>query len=154
MDSLRRRLFLRRVERTSRGHAVSENGAALFDLCAGLALSAAATATVLSGVGPLTCAVRVEAARTTVVDTLLEARRRAYESETSVSVDAHRGGEAVFIKPSGAKRSLGTGVLLMAAPSDGTVQFRASGLADNATLTLGCGSSSASVVVNQRGVIR
>ena len=42
----------------------------------------------------------------------------------------------------------------VAGPADGDVQFRGTGLADNATLSIACGTATASVVVNQRGVIR
>lgn len=49
---------------------------------------------------------------------------------------------------------LGDGVTLTKAPSDGDVAFHATGLADNATVEIGCDASTAAVVVNQRGVIR
>lgn len=138
------------TDRRKRG----QHGVGMLDLCAALALSAAATGAVLSGLRPLACALRVEAARTAVIDTLLQARREAYAGETSVTVEARRGSGSVVLRPSGLERSLGPGVTLIAGPADGTVRFRSSGLADNATLTVACSGSTASVVVNQRGVIR
>jgi hypothetical protein len=132
----------------------SQAGGTLLDACAALALSSLAAATAVSGARPLACAVRVGAARTALAGALLEARREAYAGEQNVVVEAHTGESAVTIQPGARARSLGGGVHLRSVPADGNVQFRASGLADNATLVVACGESTASVVVNQRGVIR
>lgn len=109
---------------------------------------------VLAGLRPLSCAFRVEAARSTLIDAMLEARRYAYEAETNVSVETRAGGTAVVVRPPGTERRLGDGVTLSSVPADGDVQFRATGLADNATISITCSDSTASVIVNQRGVIR
>jgi hypothetical protein len=129
-------------------------GATLLEACAALALSAAAALSVLGGLRPLSCAFRVEAARSTLIDALLEARRAAYELEVSTAVETHVGQGSVVVRPPGSTRSLGDGVTLTSAPSDGDVTFRPTGLADNATVAIACDASTASVVVNQRGVIR
>ena len=138
----------------TRHHAATQRGGSLLDTCAALALWSATALLVLAGVRPLACALRVQAARTTLVGALLEARRAAYAGETSVWVETRTGSGDVVVRPPGIARSLGDGVTLTSGPSDGAVQFRATGLADNATVAIGCADSTASVVVNQRGVIR
>lgn len=131
-----------------------EDGATLLEACAALALASALSGALLAGLRPLSCAVRVQAARNTLTGALLEARREAYAREGSVAVHAAAGDPALLLSWNGARRALGDGVTVLSGPADGSVQFRASGLADNATVTLGCSASTASVVVNQRGVIR
>ena len=54
----------------------------------------------------------------------------------------------------GGLRPLGDHTSITAGPSDGSVAFRGTGLADNGTVSIACGSATASVVVNQRGVVR
>jgi hypothetical protein len=132
----------------------SQAGGTLLDACAALALSSLAAATAISGARPLACAVRVGAARTALAGALLEARQEAYASEQNVLVEARNGESMVTLQPSARVRPLGDGIRLTAVPSDGNVQFRATGLADNATIAVACGDSTATVVVNQRGVIR
>ena len=129
-------------------------GASILEACASLALAGAVAATAVSGLRGLDCGLRVEAARSSLVSFLAEARRTAYagEVEAGLAVDQGRGG--FLLEPSGRRRDLPGGVRVVAAPADGRVSFHASGLADNATIGLGCGASVASVVVNQRGVIR
>ena len=89
---------------------------------------------------------------------MLEARRLAYRSDTDAAValvDAHTlelrspDRDATSIR-------LPRGVSVVGAPSDGDVRFRASGLADNATLVLRSHRSvqEARIVVNQRGMVR
>ena len=132
----------------------AECGVTLLEACAALSLSGVLSLAMLCGLKPLSCALRVQAARQTLVDALLEARRRAYAQESTVSLRAKAGDGFVRMSWSEAPRPLGDGVTLASGPADGDVQFRGSGLADNATLGLSCSASSASVVVNQRGVIR
>jgi hypothetical protein len=132
----------------------SETGATLLETCAALALTSVAALSALSGARPLACAVRVGAARTVLSGALLEARQDAYASERNVTVEARAGGGAVTLQPGDRVRPLGEGVRIASAPADGNVQFRATGLADNATIAIACDDSTASVVVNQRGVIR
>jgi len=144
----------RRLPGCTPGLRTSQQGATLLDTCAALALASAAALAVISGARPLSCAIRVGAARTALVGALLEARRAAYASETSVIVETRAGSDEVVVNPPGSARRLGDGVLLTSVPSDGNVQFRATGLADNATVSIACDGSEASVVVNQRGVIR
>lgn len=131
-----------------------EQGATLLETCAALALASALSLALMAGLKPLACAVHVHAARETLTDALLEARRRAYATETTAVLKAKAGDGFVTTSWSGTPRPLGEGVTLASGPADGDVQFRASGLADNATLSLACSTSTASVVVNQRGVIR
>lgn len=131
-----------------------QRGVSLLDTCAALALTATATLALLSGVRPLACAIEVEAARSTLTSALLEARRSAYLRADNTTVEAAVGSNQVRVMPAGSTRSLGQGVVLTSVPADGNVQFRANGLADNATLQLGCGRATASVVVNQRGGVR
>lgn len=130
------------------------HGATLLEACAALALASALSGVLLAGLRPLSCAVRVQAARSTLTGALLEARREAYVREGNVAVHAAAGDDALVLSWNGVRRALGDGVRVTSGPVDGSVQFRASGLADNATVTLGCSASTASVVVNQRGVIR
>jgi hypothetical protein len=143
-----------RMKSLGRLRPSSQAGGTLLDACAALALSSLAAATAVSGARPLACAVRVGAARTALAGALLEARREAYASEQNVVVEARAEDSVVTIQPGARARPIGDGVRLAAVPADGNVQFRASGLADNATLVVACGDSTASVVVNQRGVIR
>jgi predicted membrane metal-binding protein len=132
----------------------SQAGGTLLDACAALALSSLAAATAISGARPLACAVRVGAARTALAGALLEARQEAYAAERNVLVEARVGESVVTLQPGGRIRALGDGARLTSVPADGNVQFRATGLADNATIAVACGAATASVVVNQRGVIR
>lgn len=134
--------------------AAAQIGMTLLESCAALALSSLAALALLGGLRPLSCAFRVEAARATLVDALLEARRSAYEGEVGAAVGVQRGDSGVTLLPAGARRSLPDGVALSSVPADEDVQFRATGLAENATVAVACGASEASVVVNQRGVIR
>jgi len=136
------------------GPKPGHRGATLLETCVALALSSLAALAVLGGLRPLSCALRVEAARTTLIDALLEARRAAYEGETTALIAARAGDRSVVVDPPGSQRSLGDDVTLTTGPADGDVQFRGTGLADNATLSIACGAATASVVVNQRGVIR
>lgn len=126
----------------------------LLETCAVLALASIGAVGALAGAKPLACALRVSAARNVLISALFEARRQAYATETSVAVETSAGDGFVTLAPPGVQRALGAGVVLTAVPADGDVLFRASGLADNATLTLACDESRASVVVNQRGVVR
>jgi hypothetical protein len=150
-----RRVRLRRdTVRMKSFRFTPQAGGTLLDACAALALSSLAAATAMSGARPLACAVRVGAARTALVGALLEARREAYAGERLVLVEAKAGESVVTIQPGNRARPLGEGIGLTSVPADGNVQFRATGLADNATIGIACASSTASVVVNQRGVVR
>lgn len=126
----------------------------LLETCAVLALASIGAVGALAGARPLACMLRVSAARSVLVSALLGARRDAYASEASVAVEARSGDAFVTLAPPGVQRALGAGVVLTAVPADGDVLFRASGLADNATLAIACDASTSSVVVNQRGVVR
>ncbi len=143
-----------RMKSLGRLRPATQAGGTLLEACAALTLSSLAAAAAVSGARPLACAVRVEAARTALTGALLEARQEAYAREQNVLVEARAGESAVTIQPGSRTRPLGDGVRLASVPSDGNVQFRASGTADNATIVVACGESTASVVVNQRGVIR
>lgn len=129
-------------------------GATLLELAAAMSLGGLAAVAVLAGLRPLTDAARANAARAVLVEAMIEARRLAYRSEEPAAVSVPIGAVAVRILPSGRRFELGRGVTVVAAPSDEAVEFRASGLADNATVTVAAGRSTASVVVNQRGIVR
>ena len=129
-------------------------GGALMDLVAGMAISALAALPMLRGLRSLDCALRVAAGRQVLASSLLEARRMAYRSEATTWLRVRVGEGSVALWPTGGVRALGSGVTVVAAPADGDVQFRGSGLADNATVALACEASRAEVVVNQRGVVR
>lgn len=129
-------------------------GATLIETCAALALATLAANVLVAGFRPLTCSLKVEAARGILQGALYEARRQAFLRETSVAVATPEGGSEVLVGADESRRDLGDGVRLVSVPSDGNVLFHASGLADNATVRLACDSAAASVVVNQRGVIR
>ena len=131
----------------------NSRGTTVLEACAAIALTAAAAVAIVDGLEPLVCAFRLEAARSTLVDVLLEARRFAYERDVNALVEAHVGDTSVRLDAA-TPQPLGEGVVITAAPSDGNVTFRSTGLADNATVAIACGEATASVVVNQRGVIR
>jgi hypothetical protein len=132
----------------------SERGASLLETCAALAVTSALSLSMLGGLRPLGCSFRVQAARESLKNVLLDARRRAYSREVTASVRTKPGDSVVTTSWSARALVLGDGVTLVSGPADGDVQFRAGGLADNATVTLACAASTASVVVNQRGVVR
>lgn len=134
--------------------AIRCRGAGLVEACVALALVAVAASAMFSSVAPLGCALRVDAARSALVAALVEARRRAYALETDVDVEVAEGAGEVVVRPPGSARSLGERVRVVAGPGDGAIGFRATGLADNATVRVACGNSAAAVVVNQRGAIR
>lgn len=81
-----------------------QSGATLLEASAALALSAMAALAVLGGLRPLSCAFRVEAARSTLIDALLEARRAAYETEAGTAVETHVGSGTVVVQPSGSRK--------------------------------------------------
>ncbi|HYB98574.1 MAG TPA: hypothetical protein VEC57_05505 [Candidatus Limnocylindrales bacterium] len=129
-------------------------GATMLELTMAMAVAGLLAALTAAGVRPLAASVAVEASRMAVLDALTEARRRAYERESNVQVELAAGSGSVVLQPGARKRRLADGVAITAAPADGTIEFRASGLADNATVTLAAGAATATVVVNQRGVVR
>jgi len=104
---------------------------------------------------------RLEAARIDLVLALSEARRIAYERQTTVLAAAAAGDREVLLVPeSGAPfaEALPGGIAVSAAPARGGVLFHQSGWAENATFELGAVNDSKPghrrVIVNQRGRIR
>lgn len=132
----------------------SRRGSTLLETTAALTLASTAAMATLSGLAPLACSVKVEAARRTLAGAMLTARRAAYAGASEVVVEAAAGASEVVVRPPGRTLPLGNGVTLTSVPADGDVAFHASGLADNATVRVSCGQATASVVVNQRGVVR
>jgi Tfp pilus assembly protein FimT len=131
-----------------------ERGASLLEAVVAMNIAATAMLAAATGLGPLLEATRLEAARSVVVEALREARRTAYATGEPAAVAVAVGSGAVVVLPGARTRELGRGVTIASAPSDGRVDFFATGLADNATVVLTSGNATASVVVNQRGVIR
>ncbi|HYC54542.1 MAG TPA: hypothetical protein VEL28_06370 [Candidatus Binatia bacterium] len=129
-------------------------GATLIEMVAAMALAGLAASLIAAGLGQLTQAAALEAGRLTLVDALTEARLLSYEREAPAAVETAIGGMELRIRPDRKRRELPPGVSIADAPADQSIEFRASGLADNATIALRAGSSTAAVVVNQRGVIR
>ena len=129
-------------------------GASLIEMAMATALAGLLATAGVAALRPLSSAASLEAARLTLIDALIEARRRAYETEAAASVFVSVGSGSLRVEPDGGSRSLGAGVSITSAPADSSIQFRASGLADNATVRLAAGGAAAVVVVNQRGMIR
>jgi prepilin-type N-terminal cleavage/methylation domain-containing protein len=133
-------------------------GFTLLELVAGMAVAAIATASVAAGAGALARRVELSASRRSLVSALLDARRQAYLSREAVEVAVHSGDRELRVR-AGADEDvipLDHSVYVARAPSSGHVRFFGSGLADNATVELAVPGSEAhaSVVVNQRGMIR
>jgi len=129
-------------------------GFSLLELVITLAMAGLIVGAGVAGAAALADSLSVEAARRVVIDALLEARRRAYLQESLISVRTPVAASFVEIAPPPRHIDLPAGVAITKAPADAAVDFRASGLADNATVQLGRGSASATIVVNQRGMVR
>jgi len=141
------------------GHEARDNsrvssGFSLVESVVALALAALTAATGIAGAGALADSLYVEAARRLVIDALLEGRRLAYLHETTVTVRTALAASVVEILPAYRRVELPTGVAITDAPADAGVDFRSSGLADNATLRLARHGVAATIVVNQRGTVR
>ncbi len=124
-----------------------------------MAIVAVASVSAIGGMRSLARDAGLESARRILVDALLEARRIAYVSADGASLVVEPGSSSVsIVTAAGTSRSvkLPAGAVVTSAPADGDVSFRASGLADNATIRLAIGAtaSEVAVVVNQRGVVR
>ncbi len=135
-------------------------GFSLLETLAALAISAMVAAAALSGLNSLAANSHLNAARSTVVQALIDARLQAASRAETVELaigsrslgPARAGGGAVL----SAEVRLPAGTYVARAPARGRVRFFATGLADNATVVVAASGSAgeASVVVNQRGMIR
>lgn len=134
-------------------------GSSLLELVFTLAVTSAAAGIAGSTISGLAGASYIQTARLRTLTTLLEARRRAYGNEATVQVDVASGAGSLTVHdPDGTSEevALPPGVVVTGAPTTGRVRFFASSLADNATIVLGdtAGTGTASIVVNQRGLLR
>jgi hypothetical protein len=135
--------------------------ATLLELVLCLALFAMLSYGTWQSVNAVETAARLEAGRIDFVLALAEARRLAYERQTTVLAAAGVGDREVLLVPDMGNAyaiPLPGGVAVSAAPARGGVLFHQSGWAENATFELGSASSTKPgrrrVIVNQRGRIR
>jgi hypothetical protein len=135
-------------------------GASLLELLAAVGITAVAAGLSGGALARLARATAVQAARVRVVTALLDARRRAYASESTVEVAGELGATSVTIRPADGIAetvALPAGTSITRFPASGHVRFFASGLADNGTVEVGSADETAAperVVVNQRGLVR
>lgn len=129
-------------------------GFSLLESIVALALAGLTGAAAVAGAAALADSLRVETARRLVIDALLEGRRLAYLGETPVTVRVAVAASFVEIVPARRRVELPGGVVILDAPADAGIDFRASGLADNATVVLANQRDRATIVVNQRGMVR
>jgi type II secretory pathway pseudopilin PulG len=145
-------LRFRHARRTARGLALLE---VLFVLAV-TSIAASAAGGALRGLSRTT---ELETARLRTLTTLLDARRRAYGEEATCEVAAATGASTLTLRASDGS------VQNVALPPDthvthsvasGRVRFFATGLAENATIVVGTrdDAEQASVIVNQRGLVR
>lgn len=124
-----------------------------------MALAALTAGLAVAGLTALGRAGRLEGARILVALALLGAERAAYASGETVEAVVAEGSSEIVVRGPGSKLdrvALPGGVIVAGAPARSRIRFRASGLADNATVRLaepGYGAE-ATVVVNQRGLVR
>jgi prepilin-type N-terminal cleavage/methylation domain-containing protein len=134
-------------------------GFTLLELCAVMALAALTAGLAVAGVTALERAGRLEGARLLVGLALTGAERAAYASGETVEAVVAEGADEVVVRGPGTevdRVALPAGVVVTAAPARSRIRFRASGLADNATVKLAEPGypGEATIVVNQRGLLR
>jgi hypothetical protein len=135
-------------------------GVSLLELVAAVGVTTLIAGLTGSALSRLARATAVQSARVRVMNALLEARRLAYATESTVEVTGAIGDAAVVIRTTdGESRAavLPAGTAIMHFPASGHVRFFASGLADNATVTVGSAEGTAAeeqIIVNQRGLVR
>ena len=136
-------------------------GFTVLELLTALFVAALATVVATSALSTLISAGRLESARLRLVEILLEARRAAVVSESTVEVRVEPGSGHVLVVRDAtvtAEQTLPHDVLITSAPTAHAVRFYASGLADNATIGLATpgadDGTQAAVVINQRGMVR
>jgi len=133
-------------------------GFSLLELAFALALSASAAAGVAAASRKTMAALQLAAAKRTAVLALLNARRSAYLGHQTAELELRTGARELIPRIPGSA-SVGPtfrfapGIALRDVPARGHVRFYPSGLADNATITLGTGDATTSIVVNQRGIV-
>ncbi len=148
--------------------SVAQEGHTLLEVAAVLAFATVAVLASLSTLQSLSRQARIETARQGLMRALVQARRLAYTSGHRVDLSSQPGEPRLVVSTgdyanhSGnggsatATIELPPGAYVVDAPSDGVVSFFASGLAENATITVnaGCEGCETKVVVNQRSGLR
>jgi len=127
-----------------------EHGFSLLELVISLALSAAAVAGIAAASRTMMAALQLAAAKHTATLALLSARRAAYLGHQNAELKLRKGARGLA---AGSSFDFAPGITLRDVPARGRLRFYASGLADNATITLGTDDATAGIVVNQRGII-
>ncbi len=134
------------------------SGASLLETLAALSIAAVAMTFGLQTARAVASTLRLEAARLITLRAMLGARRLAYASAGPVVATPSARAIDVDAGPAGTRRfALPATTSIIEQPRSGRVRFHASGLADNATLVLGCascGETTTRVVVNQRAMVR
>ncbi|MEE8312111.1 MAG: prepilin-type N-terminal cleavage/methylation domain-containing protein [Candidatus Binatia bacterium] len=133
-------------------------GFSILELVAAIAVSAIVATSVVAGARAAGDAARLESARLITALAALASRRAAYTTERVVRLEALPGTTTLTatVQDTDVRAfELPTGTYVAAATSGGRVRFHPGGHATNATITLaGSSTGTATVVINQRGLIR
>jgi len=136
-----------------------ERGLTLLEVLFALAVVSIAAGVAGSALRGLSRTTALETARLRTLTALLQARRRAYGREATCEVAAATGAVALTVRnPDGSTATVGLppDTHVTHSVASGRVRFFASGLAENATIIVGTrdDTEQASVIVNQRGLVR
>ena len=132
----------------------------MIELIVATTLAATAAALLVGGLRSIGRASSLASARRQVVATLQAARSHAYRSATPAQVRVQTGSRTLMLQRDGLPdqaRDLPAQTRIEEAPRRAAVRFFASGLADNATISVaipGATGSPVRTVVNQRAMIR
>jgi prepilin-type N-terminal cleavage/methylation domain-containing protein len=134
-------------------------GFTLVELLATVAIASLAAGLAIDAGGAWKHLADLEGARLTTVLALLEARRRAYLTESTAELVAEPRASELSVTAAGlppVRLTLPAAISVREIPRGGRIRFFASGLAENATIRLGTetGGDAVVVVVNQRGEVR
>ena len=138
----------------------ASSGASLLELIAAIGVTALAATLSGGALARLGRATSVQSARVLVMSALLDARRRAYAADATTDVTVRAEDSVVTVHTAEGQSiasRLPPGSIITGSVASGRVRFFASGLADNATVTVGGTDGAAAeerVVVNQRGLVR
>lgn len=138
-------------------HRCGAQGHTLVELAAALSIATVAATGVVSGATSLRDAVTLLSARQQVAGALEYARRESYRRAVAAELRPDSSGRTLHVTIAGSpervfrlQRSR-----VIDQPTRGHVRFFASGLAENATITIATASGGeADIIVNQRGEIR